>query len=491
MSESSKEFLSRLFAFSIGPIAASSISFITVLLATWLIVPQEFGKASMFSLVLSLFGLAAYMGLDQAFVREFNAYSHKTKLLLHASLPPLFISCFVSIGVLFFTRPLAFLLFGQPSFLGILCLALCLPLAILERFNMQVLRMQERAKLYSGLSIARQSVYALLMVGFLYALRNFQGILLATTLASLITSFSLTWINRKYWNPAGSGLDRELLKRIFAFGLPLVPANIIGWLFAGMDRLALRAWSDFTQIGLYSTGFKIAGVFLIAQSAFCTFWIPTAYRWYENKELPEKFERVSGTISALMCLAGLFVILSRHLVIRIFDPSYSASAALVPFLIFYPILYTISETTALGIAFSRKTFLTLIITISCAVLNGIGNLILVPLYGALGAAISTAIAYFGFFLLRTAVSRIVWIKMEEQKQMVNIAILSIGAFLSLFEASGFNPFINLCIFGLCGISFYYNLNVFSFLFSLISQAGSKNVFYWKDKLLKKRGKPPL
>lgn len=469
MSESSRDFLSRLFAFSIGPIAASAISFITVPLATWLIVPEEFGKASMFSLVLSLFGLAAYMGLDQAFVREFNAYSNKTKLLLHASLPPLFISCFVSIGVLFFTRPLAFLLFGQPSFLGILCLALCLPLAILERFNMQVLRMQERAKLYSGLSIARQSVYALLMVGFLYALRNFQGILLATTLASLITSFSLTWINRKYWNPAGSGLDRELLKRIFAFGLPLVPANIIGWLFAGMDRLALRAWSDFTQIGLYSTGFKIAGVFLVVQSAFCTFWVPTAYRWYESKEAPEKFARVSKTISALMILAGILVILARHLIIRIFDPSYLASAILVPFLIFYPILYTISETTALGIAFSRKTVLTLITTVTCATINGIGNAILVPLYGALGAAISTAIAYLAFFWLRTILSSLVWIKMEARRHAVNITILTIGAFLSLLEADGFNFSVFLVETGLCGVLLFYNRKVLLPLLHLFYQ----------------------
>ncbi len=465
MSETSKDFLNRLFAFSMGPIAASAISFITVPLATWLIVPEEFGKASMFSLVLSLFGLAAYMGLDQAFVREFNAYSHKTKLLLHASLPPLFISCFVSIGVLFFTRPLAFLLFGQPSFLGILCLAFCLPLAILERFNMQLLRMQERAKLYSGLSIARQSVYALLLVGFLYVLRNFQGILLATTLATLITSFALTWINRKYWNPAGLGLDKELLKRIFAFGLPLVPANIIGWLFAGMDRLALRAWSDFTQIGLYSTGFKIAGVFLVVQSAFCTFWVPTAYRWYENKEAPEKFERVSKTISALMSLAGILVILARHLIIRIFDPNYLASAILVPFLIFYPILYTISETTSLGIAFSRKTILTLVITVSCAIINGIGNAILVPLYGALGAAISTAIAYLVFFWLRTSISNLVWIKMEARTHAVNLAILSIGALFALIETKGFNHFVFLFESGLGGILLFYNRKV---LFSLVN-----------------------
>jgi len=459
MSETSKDFLKRFLTFSIGPIASSAISFITVPLATWLIAPEEFGKASMFSLVLSLFGLAAYLGLDQAFVREFNTTEDKRTLLLHACLPPLILSCLASLGILVFSEPLSLLLYGQSSFIGIASLALCLPLTILERFNMQVVRMQERARLYSGISVTRQSIYALFMVGFLYTMRSFLGILIATTLASLLISVALTWMNRGLWNHSGLELDKELLQRLLAFGLPLVPANIIGWLFAGMDRLALRTWSDFTQIGLYATGFKIAGVFLIAQSAFCTFWIPTAYRWYENKEAPEKFERVSNTVSALMCLAGIIVIISRHLLILIFNSRYSAASVLVPFLIFYPILYTISETTALGIAFCRKTVLTLIITVTCATINGIGNAILVPLYGALGAAVSTAIAYFAFFWLRTILSGLVWIKMETQTHAVNIVILSIGAILSLLEADGFIFFVFLIETGLFGILLFYNRKV--------------------------------
>lgn len=469
MSETPRDFLKRLFAFSMGPLVSSLISFITVPLATWLIAPEEFGKASMFSLVLSLFGLAAYLGLDQAFVREFNTTEDKRTLLLHACLPPLILSCLASLGILVFSEPLSLLLYGQSSFIGIASLALCLPLTILERFNMQVVRMQERARLYSGISVARQSIYALFMVGFLYTMRSFLGILIATTLASLLISVALTWMNRSLWDYSGLELDKELLQRLLAFGLPLVPANVIGWLFAGMDRLALRAWSDFSQIGLYSTGFKIAGVFLVAQTAFCTFWIPTAYRWYESKEAPEKFARVSKTISALMILAGILVILARHLIIRIFDPSYLASAILVPFLIFYPILYTISETTALGIAFSRKTVLTLITTVTCATINGIGNAILVPLYGALGAAISTAIAYLAFFWLRTILSSLVWIKMEARRHAVNITILTIGAFLSLLEADGFNFSVFLVETGLCGVLLFYNRKVLLPLLHLFYQ----------------------
>jgi O-antigen/teichoic acid export membrane protein len=433
MSETPRDFLKRLFAFSMGPLVSSLISFITVPLATWLIAPEEFGKASMFSLVLSLFGLAAYLGLDQAFVREFNTTEDKRTLLLHACLPPLILSCLASLGILVFSEPLSLLLYGQSSFIGIASLALCLPLTILERFNMQVVRMQERARLYSGISVARQSIYALFMVGFLYTMRSFLGILIATTLASLLISVALTWMNRSLWDYSGLELDKELLQRLLAFGLPLVPANVIGWLFAGMDRLALRAWSDFSQIGLYSTGFKIAGVFLVAQTAFCTFWIPTAYRWYENKEAPEKFERVSKTISALMCLAGILVILARHLIIRIFDPSYKTSANLVPFLIFYPILYTISETTCLGIAFSRRTILTLLITTACAIFNGIGNALLVPHYGALGASISTSMSYLVFFCLRTNISSYLWIKIGNKQHYINVILLCFSAVLSLLE----------------------------------------------------------
>ena len=76
----------------------------------------------------------------------------------------------------------------------------------------------------------------------------------------------------------------------------------------------------------------------------------------------------------------------------------------MPFLVFSPIMYTVSETTVLGINFLKKPNLHIYIAIVSCLTNIIGNIILVPIIGAKGAAISTGISYIVFFSMRTWLS---------------------------------------------------------------------------------------
>jgi len=70
-----------------------------------------------------------------------------------------------------------------------------------------------------------------------------------------------------------------------------------------------------------------------------------------------------------------------------------------------PIMYTISETTVMGINFKGKTKKHILIASVAAIINLLGNSFLVPIYGAKGAAISTGIAYVVFFGMRTYMSK--------------------------------------------------------------------------------------
>lgn len=85
--------------------------------------------------------------------------------------------------------------------------------------------------------------------------------------------------------------------------------------------------------------------------------------------------------------------------------SYREASYIAPFLILYPIMYTISETTVLGINFSKKTRWHIVITGFSALANFLGNTLLVPTLGARGAAVSTGLSYILFFTLRTVIAK--------------------------------------------------------------------------------------
>ena len=102
---------------------------------------------------------------------------------------------------------------------------------------------------------------------------------------------------------------------------------------------------------------------------------------------------------------------------------YRNTAKIFVFLLFVPVLYTVSETTCLGIEFSKKTIYNLWLTIISVIINLLGNYLLIPKFGAEGAAITTCISYIVWFWLRTLFSRKLWLKFRLEKYMLNILLL--------------------------------------------------------------------
>jgi O-antigen/teichoic acid export membrane protein len=185
-----------------------------------------------------------------------------------------------------------------------------------------------------------------------------------------------------------------------------VPTFLITWLFQSIDRLALRNYTDFNEVGLYSAAFKVVAVMNLIQIGFTTFWTPTSYENYENN--PEStgiFEKTSLFISAAMFTFGMLIVIFKDAIFLLLENSYRQAAGISSFLILMPIMYTVSEVTVVGINFKKKTYWHMLIATISAGANIFGNLMLVPIYGAKGAAVSTGISYIIFFSMRTIISK--------------------------------------------------------------------------------------
>lgn len=77
-----KTFLKKLGSFSVGPIVSAFLGFITVPLVTYFISTEEYGRCSMFTLAQSAAAMLIYLGLDQAFVREYHSFSDRIDRLM-------------------------------------------------------------------------------------------------------------------------------------------------------------------------------------------------------------------------------------------------------------------------------------------------------------------------------------------------------------------------------------------------------------------------
>lgn len=463
--EQTSVFIKRFLAFLTGPIISTGISFLIVPLITWLVSPSEFGKASMYTLVISLFSLVVFAGIDQAFVREYHETNDKSSLFMNSLFIPLFFSFLASLIVFFSWRFFSLVLFGEEDFFSAIIFVVAFPFTVLERFNLLSIRMEEKARLYSLLTILRQLMRAPLLIVSLYYFRNFHGIILAEAGAQIILPFFSGYAARKSWKLFFS-LDRKLIKDLLRFGLPLLPATILMWLFNGMATMSLRYWSTFEEIGIYSSAFKLISVLNIFNGAFSLFWVPTAYRWYKEGIDSRKFERVGNMLCLFMTFVGFVIISSRELVVLLLSPEYGKSASVMPFLVFIPVMYSVSEVTVLGINFSKRTEYHIIVSFLCLIANSVSNYSLVSRFGAKGAAISMGIGYIVFFWARTFFAYRAWKKFKISEYAINISLLVLYAMSTEFDS--FQLLFQGIIFFVWGVlNRYFLLKFLIFGFTLV------------------------
>lgn len=405
-----KQFLS----FSIGSWITIIMAIITTPYVTRIISPEEFGKYNIFVLYCSIFMCLLTLGLDQSFIRFY--YKEKTEaryLLLRKTLMiPLMVLIIVLILSYPFRTEIFKYIFGEYNLYIYILFILNSLVMLINRFMMLALRMKQKGKVYSLITVAQKVMYIANIIIFYKGIGDNRYVLIMAIVIANLTVMILNLVKERYlwielFKKANSDSTRVKSKsrELILYGMPLLFNYIITLLFQSADKMAIQRYSGFNEVGIYSAAYSIVSLMNIIQSSFNVFWSPTAYKHYEsNKDDKSFFYNVNEVVCALMFMLAITIIAFKDIIAYFLGGSYRQAIIVVPFLIFMPVFYTISETTSIGIGFMKKPKYHLYVSLTACLVNIIGNLILVPSIGFLGASISTAFSYFLYFILRTIFS---------------------------------------------------------------------------------------
>ena len=170
---------------------------------------------------------------------------------------------------------------------------------------------------------------------------------------------------------------------------------------------------------------------------------------------------VLAAVYFILCLGGMF----SWLIAYILPPAYVSVQYLVVGCMIAPLFYMISEVLSVGIAISRKTGYSLIAACIAAGVNVLGNYLLIPMYGAIGATVSTALAFWIFILCRIEFSCLVWRAVPRLKVyvMTFVCLCAAASFAFLGEGRKMEFLI------LWSILFFSGLFIFNNSFVLIKR----------------------
>lgn len=405
-----KNFLKHFTIIGGGTIVNLLLGLFTTPLITRIVDPIEYGQLSMFTMYSNIAVMVLCMGLDQAVVRFYYEQSdlkYKRALLFRCIKLPIIVSSVVFLIVM----GMSYFNIVKFEFSAPIMIILCIYTftELIYRFSLLVIRLEYKSKLYSTLGIIKKLIYVCLSLILLLSIKeNYLLILIISTfLAAFVCLIISIFAQTKIWNFSENKDSYCTIeyKKLLKYAYPFVISMGITVLFQAIDKISLNMYRSYTEVGIYSSTMSLVHIFAILQTTFNTLWLPMAVEHYSKDSRDKSFyQKGNAIITCLMFFFGISLILVKDLFAFLLGEKYRLAAYILPFLIFNPIMYTISETTVTGLVVKNKSKMQVVVAIGACATNIIGNTILVPKLGCQGAAISTGISYIVFFSLRTLLS---------------------------------------------------------------------------------------
>ncbi|MBE9886275.1 oligosaccharide flippase family protein [Enterococcus durans] len=432
-----KDIMKKFLGFSVGPLFSALLSFITIPITTYLISPEEFGKASFFTITITLMLSIIYLGIDQSFAREYFNTKNKKSLYFNAIVLPLTIAFLLSIFIFLFRDTFLLYLFGEKNHKFVpLMFCSILFLVIIERFTLMSYRMEEKALQFSLFSISSKFFTLIFTLIFLLFIeKSFISIVYATFVGQVFSTILLILFSKKNICINVKYFDLNTIKSLLKFGFPMLVSALVATFLNSGGQFFLRFFGNFNDVGMYAAALKIASLINIVQASFTSFWIPLAYRW-NNENLDHRyFKKVADSLTFLLAIFFILLVISKKYLILVLSPEYAEASQIVGLLSLTPIIYTLSEATTLGIVFSGKSYYSFISSVIALITNVALNLFFVPRYGVYAAAFAQATAFVVFYFLKLYFSKKEHFYIIDYRNIISIIILFFTSLINLLSSN--------------------------------------------------------
>jgi O-antigen/teichoic acid export membrane protein len=385
----------------IGVVVIGLASFFVLPIYARIFTPAEYGLLSLAILLVSVGSIVIGNWLATCTTRFLPYYQRigKTDTFYSTILLSMALSLagFIILGI-----PAYFLFRGSlaSEFQRLIPLvAVIIPLTMLFQISLTILRVKQEAKRYVTFELV--FTYVALIIGVplaVYLGLGVSGILWGQVIILFILGTIM--FRRLFLTGSNVRLGATSLPGVkeFAFyGFPAAASTIGTWILIGADRYIIEVFRGTAEVGLYSMGYAIGDIIFLLVNAFILAAVPTLMLTYEsdNREITSlllsRLTRIFIMVG-LPLAVGISVFASPIIRLLTTAPYYSASTV-VPFIALGNFTYGLCLLSYIGLQTAKKTPIMARNWLAAAALNILLNIIFVPKFGFIAAAVTTLVSY--------------------------------------------------------------------------------------------------
>jgi O-antigen/teichoic acid export membrane protein len=291
--------------------------------------------------------------------------------------------------------------FGGTEFSPVFwCVVLIIPVMVVSSIVQAVVRASERSGVVMVTKVVGRGLELALVLGFVILLQRsafavYGGRLLAGV---LVLAYFVYWAFR-HLKFSSSALNLAAMGTALLYGLPLMANEFASMVLVAVDRVLLKEITgDFAIVGIYTIGYTLAmQVNMFMNATLWEAFVPVANRIYEtggDTEVIALKNRVLLPMTyASFGVAVMLLVIGQDLLVGLSSPRKAASGAVFVVVGTTMALYPLFDVAGYGLLLRKRSALVFALTFGAAALNIGANLVLIPLYGYMGAAWATVVSY--------------------------------------------------------------------------------------------------
>lgn len=414
--------------YAIGNLSIKSLSFLLLPLYTHLLTTSDFGIISLCSVYVSILSILFQLNFHGSLGRYYFKYVNTKQLvdlfgttnifLLFYGIVLISVSeCFGTAVFAIITDELPYIPYGR---LIVVTTFLSSTLLLVQTYYKTI----EKPERYVYITIIAFVIKVFIIIYFVVYLKEgalgklwgeFWGalILFIFTVALL---FKLGKFN----------FSKPILFESLRFNIPLVPHSLATISMVMMNRVILAQYVSLEEVGIYSLGFQIGFIMELIVYSFNDAWTPFLYRVAtEDKGAPNTLSRIALYYLIIVVSVSLSICVFSDIAVEIIAPqSYYRAVIIVPIIVLSFLFNGFYYMSVNQLLFAEKTGRTSFVTISAFLFNVVINIIFIPVWGIIGAAISNCITFFLLFILIHLVSQKVYPIPYSYRKMLQTIILA-------------------------------------------------------------------
>ena len=310
----------------------------------------------------------------------------------------------------------------------------------------------------------------ILIVGFKM---NAYGMLTATFIGNIACIAYLTISLKLPKFVKRSSYDKNELKTILKYSIPLIPNQISWWIVNVSDRLIITYFMNVSMNGVYSVANKFSSVVTTVYSVFNIAWTESAAVNFKEEDRDKYFSKVLNVTIRFFGALCLGIIAYMPFVFNILvNGNYDEAYAQIPILIIATMFNIL--VSYLGSIYVAKKLTKEIAKTSfiAAIINAVINIALIKFIGLYAASLSTLVAWGAMFIYRFIDSKkYIKLKVDTKIALTMILVCAVTVFSYYLKNMAFCGVVAL---GVTIYAFLINKNSLSSILKLM-----------KSKILKK------